>query len=101
MRKIIRIGKSNFTRRCARNDAVKGGIIKLTGNQEGASHLVEMSHEVADGRNKGIGIHDLHGINTPDISIDEVCPRERELPKARLPARSAIRVGGKNSAFIE
>jgi hypothetical protein len=101
MRKIIRIGKSNFARGRARDDAVKGGIIKLTGNQEGATHLVEMGHEVADGRDKGIGIHDLHGINTADISIHEVSPRERELSKARLPARGAIRVGGKNPAFIK
>jgi hypothetical protein len=60
-----------------------------------------MGHHVAYRRDKGIGIHDFHGINTAGVPIDEIVPRDRQLPKARLPARVAVRIAGKNPAFIK
>jgi hypothetical protein len=78
MRKVIRVGKSDLGRGRARDYTVKCGIIKLTGYEKGATHLIEMGHEVADGRDEGIGIVDFHGINTAGVPVDEVRPRERQ-----------------------
>ena len=82
--------KRHLGRGRAGNDAIKGGIIELTGNEKGAAHLIEMSHEIADRRNKGIGIKDFHGINTAGITIDQVHPRKGKLPIDRLPTGSPI-----------
>jgi hypothetical protein len=45
-----------------------------------------MGHQVADGRDKGVGIINFHGINAAGIPIDETGPREGQLPKNGLPA---------------
>jgi len=60
-----------------------------------------MGDEVADGRDKDIGIHDFHGINTAGVRIDEIVAGKRQQPIARLPARSPVRVSGNNPAFIK
>ena len=59
-----------------------------------------MGHEAAYGRNKGVGIKYLHGINAAGVSIDEIGPRKRQLPINGLPARSPIGAS-KNAAFIK
>jgi hypothetical protein len=60
-----------------------------------------MGHEIAYRRDKGIRVHDLHGINTAGVTIDEIAPRHRQLPEPRLPARGAICVGRQNPAVVE
>ena len=54
-----------------------------------------MGHQVADGRDKGIGIIDFHGINTAGVPIDEIVPREGQSANNGLPAIRA----GKNPAI--
>ena len=100
MREVIRVGKGDLGRGSSRDYAVKRGIIKLTGNEKGAPHLIEMGHEVAYGRDKGVGIVDFHGIDAAGVAIDEVGSRERQLAINGLPGGNAIRAS-KNAAFIK
>jgi len=101
MLKAVRVGYGDLRGGCARDYAIKRGIIKLRGNEEGSAHLIEMGHEIADGRDKGVGIHHFHGINAAGVPIDEIVSGERQLPVARLPAGGAVGVAGKNPAFIK
>ena len=60
-----------------------------------------MGHEIAYGRDEGIRVHHLHGINAAGVPANKIAPRNRQLPIERMPVRSAVRVRGKNPAFIE
>ncbi len=63
--------------------------------------MIEQGQEVAYGRDKGVGIVDFNRINAAGVPIDEIVPWKRQLPVARLPARGAVRVAGKNPALIK
>jgi hypothetical protein len=100
MRKITRIGKCDPGRWSARDYAVKCGIVKLARNEKGASHLIEMGHEAADGRDKGVGIIDFHGIDTAGVPVDKIGPRKRQLPINGLPAGNTIGAS-ENAAVVK
>ncbi len=101
MREILRVGESDRGCRRTGDYAIKRGIIKLLRNEESAAHLIEMGHHVANGREKNIRIHDFHGINTTGVIINQGRTGKRQFAVARLPARGAIRIAGKNPAFIK
>ena len=60
-----------------------------------------MGHEFAEGRDEGVRVHDFHGVSAAYVPIDELISRKGQLPKTRLPAGGAIRVGGKNPALVK
>jgi hypothetical protein len=84
----------------AGDDAVKRRIIERRGDDVGAAHLIEMGHEVTYGRDEGVRVHDLHGINAASVSIDEIGSRERKLAVTGLPTAGAIGVPSKNAALV-
>jgi len=85
MRKIIGIWKNDHGCGTTRDYAVKSGIIKLAGNKKSAAHPIEMGHEIAQGRDKSVRVHDFHGVGAAGVTIDELISREGQLPKPRLP----------------
>jgi hypothetical protein len=101
VREIVRIGQRDLRGGRSRDDAVEGGVVKVPGDEEGAAHLVEMGHERPDRRDKGVGVHDLHGVDAAGVAIDQVGARERQFPVARLPAAGSVGVGGEDAALVE
>ena len=74
----------------ARDHPVKSGIIER-GRKDGiASHLIETGQKITDRGNEAVSVHDLDGINTPGVTIDEIGARERQLAKPGIPRLSAI-----------
>jgi hypothetical protein len=100
MREIIRVWNRYLRRGRARDHPVERRVIELAGNKEGASHLVEMGHEAADGRDEGVGVVDLDGIDTADVPIDQVRAGERQFPINGLPTIEAIRTA-QDAALIK
>jgi len=52
-----------------------------------------MGHEIADGRNKNIRVHDLHGIDTARVTFRQIRARERKPTEGRLPTRVGSVIG--------
>ena len=69
--------------RRSRNDAIEGGIVKLVGRNIGPGFVAYKRHHVANRRDEHVGVHDLDGIDTADIAIDQISPRERQLAISR------------------